>query len=96
MTLFTRILLSIAILGVFLFLYLNQHIEITRLRLQVPFVAKEVKRIQEENVRLQYDIDVFESPTHLIELSRKPEFSHLKYPEQDKILEIPSKVSVSQ
>ncbi|MDR3624959.1 MAG: hypothetical protein P4L16_07470 [Chlamydiales bacterium] len=86
MFIFTKILSVIVICGVFLFSYLNQHVELTKLRLRVPAVARELKMIQEENSHFQYEIDVFESPINLIELARKPEFSYLKHPRQDKII----------
>lgn len=54
--------------------------ELTELRLALPALAKRVKNLQDENIRLQFEIDRFESPIHLMEIARKPEFSHLKYP----------------
>lgn len=86
MKLLIRINVCIIALGVFFFLYLDTQIEIMRLRLKVPQLAKELKVIQEENVRLKYQIDQFESPENLLYLSRKPQFSHLKQPNQDEII----------
>lgn len=63
-----------------LFGYIEKQNELTELRLAIPSLAKEVKSLQEENIRLTYEIEHFESPIHLMELMRKPEFSHLKYP----------------
>lgn len=63
-----------------LFAYIEKQNELTELRLAIPAIAKEVKNIQGENIRLTYEIELFESPIHLMELMRKPEFSHLKYP----------------
>ena len=31
-------------------------------------------------MRLSFAIEKFENPLHLMELARKPEFSHLKHP----------------
>ena len=47
---------------------------------------REVKILNEENQRLKYEIEQFESPIHLMELARKPEFSHLKYPTLNEIV----------
>jgi hypothetical protein len=80
MLLLIRIFFCIFGVGLFLYSYIDKQNELTELRLQIPRLAKEVKSIQEENHRLQYEIDYFESPIHLMELSRKPEFGHLKYP----------------
>jgi hypothetical protein len=66
--------------GLTLFAYIEKQNELTELRLAIPTVAKEVKSLQQENIRLTYEIEHFESPIHLMELMRKPEFSHLKYP----------------
>jgi hypothetical protein len=83
-----RILTCIFAFGVFLFLYLNHQVELTRLRIKVPSIAKEVKIIQEENTRLLYVIDQFESPENLLNIARKPEYSHLKQPNQSEIVKI--------
>jgi cell division protein FtsB len=78
--LFLRLLFCIFCVGLTLYLSINKQNELTELRLQIPQLSKEVKAIQEENIRLQYEVDRFESPIHLMELARKPEFSHLKHP----------------
>lgn len=56
-------------------------------RFAIPEAEKKLREIQAENNRLQYDIDQFESPLHLMELARKPEFSHLKAPYLQDIVE---------
>lgn len=63
-----------------LYAYILKQNEVTELRLAIPTLGKEVRQIHDENTRLQYEIDQFESPIHLMELARKPEFGHLKYP----------------
>jgi hypothetical protein len=45
-----------------------------------------VKAAQEENERMQVEIDRFESPLYLLEMLKKPEFSHLKFPRQSEIV----------
>lgn len=77
--LYIRVMICIFAAGFTLYLYIEKQNELTELRLYLPVLSKEVKRIQEENTRLTYEIDHFESPIHLMELARKPEFSHLKY-----------------
>lgn len=78
-----QVFLCILIAGFMLYFYIDKLNELTELRLAIPALAKEVKQIQEANIRLRYEIDQFESPIHLMELARKPEFSHLKYPHLD-------------
>lgn len=75
-----RVFICIVVAGVSLFAYIDKQNELTELRLMIPSLTKEVKSIQEENIRLKYEIERFESPIHLMELMRKPEYSHLKYP----------------
>ncbi len=61
-----------------LYLYIDASNEVIGLRFAIPQAQKELKEVREENKRLTYAIERFESPLNLIELSRKPEFSHLK------------------
>lgn len=84
------IFLCIFIAGIALYTYIDKQNELTELRLAIPILAKEVKRIQESNTQLRYEIEQFESPIHLIELARKPEFGHLKYPPLNEVLIIPN------
>lgn len=78
--LFYQILVCISALGLFLYAYVEKQNQLTALRLQIPKLEKEVRTLEEENVQLMYEIEQFESPIHLMELSRNPEFGHLKHP----------------
>ena len=91
----SRILACIAIAGISLYAYIHKQNELTRLRLMIPAITKELKAIQEENIRLKYEIDRFESPIHLMELARKPEFSHLKHPYSNNVLKIQSQPNLA-
>lgn len=75
-----RIIVCIFVLGVSLYANIRKTNDLTLLRLAIPSLEKEVKALHLENERLQYEIDRFESPLHLMELLRKPEYSHLKHP----------------
>jgi len=87
---FSQLFLCILITGLCLYIYIDRQNQLTELKIALPSLAKEVKTLQEENDRLQYQINQFESPLHLIKLSRQPEFGHLKYPYLDKILILPA------
>lgn len=89
MELFVRLLVCISIAGLALYKYIDKLNELTELRLLIPMQAQELKEINEKNLELTYAIDTFESPLHLIELARKPEFGHLKYPTLNEIIELP-------
>lgn len=83
-----KLFICIAAAGATLYAYIMEQNELTQLRLAIPAVEKELRHINDENTRLRYEIDQFESPVHLIELSRKPEFGHLKYPYVNNIIVI--------
>lgn len=78
--------LSCSIIGGALVLYMDRLNELTRLRVDIPHHVKELRSIQEENERMQYEIDQFENPVYLMELLKKPEFSHLKFPRDDQVI----------
>lgn len=84
-----RLLLCISIAGLALYKYIDKLNELTELRLSIPVLAREVKEIQEKNIELQYTIEHFESPVHLMEIARKPEFGHLKYPSISEVILLP-------
>jgi hypothetical protein len=75
-----RLGVCIVAAGLTLFAYIEKQNELTELRLAIPVLAKKVKNLEDEKIRLTYEIERFESPIHLMELMHKPEFSHLKYP----------------
>lgn len=88
---FIRIFLCIAFAGLTLYSYIDKINGLTELRLAIPVLAREVRDAHEKNLELQYAIDTFESPLHLMEMARKPEFGHLKYPTLDEIIQLPEK-----
>ncbi len=53
---------------------------LTAQRIRIPQLAQEIKNIEESNIRLQYEIDAFENPLHLIELARRSGLEHFKHP----------------
>lgn len=75
-----RVLVCIGAFGISLYSYIDKQNAVTKRRLQIPVVAKEIKDLKETNTRLQYEIDLFESPEHLMQLARHSEYSHLKQP----------------
>ena len=84
-----RLMICIAAAGATILAYIEKQNELTELRVAIPSIAKEVKALTEENIRLTYEVEQFESPIHLMELKRKPEFSHLKYPYLDNQVFLP-------
>jgi hypothetical protein len=91
---FYRLFICILISGVCLYAYISNQNELTVLRLAIPSLAKELRSIQEENNRLKYEIESFESPIHLMELMRMPEFGGLRfaYTNETVILPLPDPI----
>ena len=85
MTVF-RLLVCLIGTWISLFFYINENNKLTELRRLIPEIEKEVKALEEDNVRLTYKIEQFENPSHLMELARKPEYSYLKYPYVDSVI----------
>lgn len=83
-----KILICIIAAGSFLYFYIDKQNEIVELRMAIPSLSKRVKAIHEENNQLKYQVDKFESPEHLMELSRQPEYSHLKFPKREEVIVI--------
>jgi len=81
-----RALTCIFFFGFSLYSYIDKQNELTDLKLRIPRIAKEIKSIREENTRLQYEIERFESPEHLMELAK--EYGHLKHPALQEILTV--------
>lgn len=81
-----RIFICIFALSFLLYRTLDQHNQLTRLRFSLPKLAKEIKLIREENKRLFYQMEHFESPEHLLELARQETYAHLKQPLLKEIL----------
>lgn len=83
-----RVFLPIFVCGFCLYSYIDKQNALTRLRIAIPDLAKEIKMVREENTRMKYEIDLFESPEHLLELAKSCEFSHLKHPLVKEILTV--------
>jgi hypothetical protein len=85
-----RILCCMLIAVIFIYGYIEKQNKLTEVKLMIPVVAKELKAIQEGNVRLRYAIDSFENPTNLMKLAKRPEYSHLKFQLNSEVLLLPS------
>jgi hypothetical protein len=66
--------------GFCLYSYIDRYNAVLQLRIEVPKLTRAVKEVKEENMRLQYRIQEFESPEHLMKLCATEPFSHLKFP----------------
>lgn len=72
-----------------IYFYINAHNRLIEMQLAIPPLQKKMREILADNDRLQFEIDRFESPKHLMELAERPEFSHLKPSYTRDILVVP-------
>lgn len=84
--LFFRLMICILFLGGCLYSYLNLQNSITELRIRIPELSSEVRRIEEENTHFCYEIEKFESPANLMEIVKKSTFSHLRFPIENAVV----------
>lgn len=88
--------LCLTVFGLCLYSYLNAQNELTQLKIRLPKVEKEIQLIREDNRRLAYEVDRFESPSHLIELAHRPEYGHLRHPLLKEILTVPEAFAINE
>ncbi len=86
--LIVKVALCLFVFGLCLYHSIHQQNQLTRLRMQIPVLAKELKAIHQMSARLRYEIDAFESPQHLLELSRHDAYAHLKHPFEGEVLAV--------
>ena len=75
--------------GAALYSYFDKQNELTQMKIRLPALEKEIRQIRDETRKLQYEVDQFENPSHLIELAHYPEYGHLKHPLLREILTVP-------
>lgn len=81
--------ISLSIVGLALYLYVDQKNELIRLQMEIPVVEKELKGVLEENIRLRYRIQQFQDPQKLLELHSHPPYASMKYSSVDQVLILP-------
>jgi len=90
----SRFAICLAALGFSLYAHIEKQNQITAMRIQLPESADHLKALQEDNTRLRYEVEQFESPEHLIELARHHEFSHLRHPLVKEILTVTEGIAI--
>jgi hypothetical protein len=53
---------------------------VTAQRIRIPQLVQEIKALDEQNVKLRYEIEIFENPLHLLAISHFFGLDHLKHP----------------
>lgn len=87
-TFFYRFSLSVAFAGFALYSYLTEQNRCTELKMRLPRIAKEIEAISQENAQLHYQIVSFESPDHLLQLTKNSEYAHLSFPYMQDVLTV--------
>ncbi|MGK5594410.1 MAG: hypothetical protein ACSNEK_03520 [Parachlamydiaceae bacterium] len=90
MKVLSHVFICLFALTLSLYLYIDYLNQVMEERLKIPILKKELHEIKEKNVLLQYEIDRFENPSNLMELAKKSEYSHLKYPQNNEIMVVES------
>jgi hypothetical protein len=90
-----RLGLCVLVFGGCLFSYVETQNEVAKWKIKLPDLEKNIALLREETRLLRFEVDQFESPTHLIELAHRPEFGHLKHPLLREILTVPEAIAVN-
>jgi len=86
--LFPRLLACLSVFSFSIYAYLNKQNSCTELKMHLPKLTKEIQAIREVNANLQYQIECFENPQHLLSMASSPEYAHLKFPFTEEVLTV--------
>lgn len=84
----TRALCLLISIGCALFIYIEKTNRLNELRLELPKLEKEVRKIESQNEVLSLEIAEFNAPDHLLKLLKSPEYAHLKFPTQEEVVRL--------
>ena len=93
---FVQVLVCAFSCGSVLYAYVRQQNDVTKVRIELPKLTREVRQLEEQNSRLRFEIERFENPKHLMELAKRPDFSDLKHPLSREIFVLHTKEEESQ
>jgi hypothetical protein len=77
-----RFLICFVYTAAILFAFIGKIHELNVLRLQVPDMEKQVRRIQKENDHIAFQLQKFSHPAHLMEYLQQKEYAHLTFPKR--------------
>lgn len=89
-----RLLICLAVSSLFFYQIIQKQNQINYLSLQIPKLTKDLKTLEEENLKLQFHIDSFESPDHLMHLVKLNAFSHLRYLDGKEVMQLPEGIAL--
>lgn len=76
---FYRIVAGLGCFAAFLYAYVVHHNRVLQLQMDIPKIAKEVREIEQDNIRLRFKIQQFEDPSNLMKTLAMKEYLHLEY-----------------
>lgn len=84
MALLGRLIACVLALAFSLYAYIDLHNAVTRLRVDIPRLKRQVREWEERNTALSFQLSRYESPAFLTQRLQDPRFGHLHFPsEQD-------------
>jgi hypothetical protein len=75
-----QIIILLLTIGGLSYRIVYQQNQLVQKQMLIPRITKKITALEEMRKRLQYQIDTFENPIHLMELLRDPRFAHLQHP----------------
>jgi hypothetical protein len=87
-SIFLRLFACLSIFSFSIYSYLDKQNTCTELKMYLPKLTKEIQAIREVNANLQYQIECFENPQHLLTMAGRPEYAHLKFPFTEEVLTV--------
>lgn len=91
---FFRVFICVLFLGVCIYSYLDLQNGITEMRIKIPGLVTELRKIEEKNTLYQYEIERFESPENLLALAKQGLYSHLRFPICSEVITMRQPVNV--
>jgi hypothetical protein len=71
-----------------LYVYIDKKNSLTEVKLAIPQLEREVKALELERTALQYELKSFENPSYLMQLLKRPEYSHLHFPKEGEVIKL--------
>ena len=91
-----QILCCLTVFTFYLYHMIQKQNKINYLSLHLPKIVKDLKAIEEENMRLRFQVNCFESPDHLMQLIKSQEYTHLKTPILKEIFTLPEGLALHE
>ena len=82
---FWRLFTCLSLLCCALSRYIDKQNDLTKLRLEIPCLWAQLRRVEQENVSLHFLLEKLENPEHLLQIASLPEYQYLEYPSEEKI-----------